>query len=135
MVLTNEELWANAVPCFATYHLDNGGVITNYEDCGNMVKYDYVDYPDDLKMKITEWDYSTTEPTVDYLKTTYSVSDFATVAHYLEDIQALQIQTVLFTTDRVFLTDYATQGNMVYNPSTNELYIFDGTAWRQIAMV
>jgi len=69
------------------------------------------------------------------LKTTYSVSDFATVAHYLEDIQALQIQTVLFTTDRVFLTDYATQGNMVYNPSTNELYIFDGTAWRQIAMV
>lgn len=133
MVLTNIELWQNATSCFAKYHLDNGGTITDYETCGSMVQYT-IDASSQL-MTITTWSYSTTQPAVASLKSTYSVSDFATINHYFEDIDALKNPGVLSTDDRVFLTDYATQGDMVYDTTVSKLYFFNGTIWKEVSLL
>lgn len=133
MVLTNYELWTNATACFAKYHLDNGGTITNYNTCQFMVEYTINEI--DYEMTITKWDYSTTQPSVAFLKTTYSVSDLATINHYFEDINAIRFGGVLFTNDRIFLTDYALKGTMIYDTIDDKMYIFNGTIWREISLV
>ena len=130
MVLTNYELWANSIACFAKYHLDNGGTITNYNTCQYMVDYTISEI--DQEMTITRWDYSTTQPSVATLQSTYSVSDLATINHYFEDISALRLGGILFTNDRTFLTDYATRGSMIYDTTNDYLYVFNGTIWREI---
>ena len=133
MVLTNLELWQNATSCFAKYHLDNGGTITDYRTCASLVEYTI--NPSDREMTITWWGYSTTEPTTSDLKTTYSVSDFATLDHQFEDIIAVETPGILTTDDRVFLTDYASQGQLIFDSTDLKLYVFNGTIWKEISFV
>jgi hypothetical protein len=130
MTLTTEEMNSNAMFVFMKYHLDNGGTVSNYNTFSTNYSFTIPngDYTNDLV--IDTWELSSTQPIVADLKSTYSLSDLEDVEHIWEDIQWLQKQQPAVTTyDRVELTSYAVEGNLLYDKNDNKLYVMTDGSW------
>jgi uncharacterized membrane protein YdfJ with MMPL/SSD domain len=132
MTLTDQQLIDNFNAVVCQYHLDNSGTITNYQTAIQQASLTY-DASDFSTMEIDRWDFSTTEPTIATLKSTYTLTDpdLADMIDVLQDLNELTSKGTLNTsTDHLTkLTPNASVGDRAWDTDLTTLYMFNGTSW------
>jgi hypothetical protein len=132
MPLTDQELIDNFNAVVCQYHLDNSGTITNYQTAVQQASLTYT-IPDFSTLEIDRWDFSSPEPTIATLKSTYTLTDpdLADMIDVMQDLNELTGKgTGNTSTDhRTRLTPSASVGDRVWDTDLSTLYMFNGTSW------